>query len=94
MIPPPGAASSAEMRSLLETRAGGGEPHRRLRPLASPFDRNPRSPLPSAATAPECKAENLCRGAAQGFRGQQRNVVTGGAGVVEIIAPTLLRTIT
>src|SRR5215471_3561683 len=48
VIPLPGAAPSAEMRSLLETRAGGGEPHRRLHPLASPFDRNPRSPLPPA----------------------------------------------
>ena len=53
MIPHPGAAPSAEMPSLLETRAGGGEPHLRLRPLAPPFDRNPRSPLPHVSAAPE-----------------------------------------
>src|SRR5215831_18036868 len=41
------------MPSLLETRAGGGEPHLRLRPLAPPFDRNPRSPLPHVSAAPE-----------------------------------------
>src|SRR5215472_15424744 len=100
MIPPPGAAPSAEMRSLLETRAGGCEPPSGATAPGPATRPNPRSPLPSAATAPQPFLEiehpraRVRPQPLQGLRRQQRNVVAGGAGVAEIIAPTRLIKVT